>query len=197
MMNQRPPVSEQDIVYLPVSGIVEEIRPMDGYGQTSECSQMITLRIGEEPDTSSLEQENETEEVGAEQIARMDPNIVNVIIGPQTCFVNGIRLYEGMRITAFYDGNAPMPLIYPPQYQALVVAEQVPGQNIYVGTFNGSMTAADHRLRLNLDESVDIVTQNGQNFYGSLAGKSLVVIYGPTTRSIPPQTTPYQIVVLC
>ena len=63
-MNQRPPVSEQDIVYLPVSGIVEEIRPMDGYGQTSECSQMITLRIGEEPDTSSLEQENETEEVG-------------------------------------------------------------------------------------------------------------------------------------
>ena len=158
---------------------------------------MITLRIGEEPDTSSLEQENETEEVGAEQIARMDPNIVNVIIGPQTCFVNGIRLYEGMRITAFHDGNAPMPLIYPPQYQALVVAEQVPGQNIYVGTFNGSMTAADHRLRLNLDESVDIVTQNGQNFYGSLAGKSLVVLYGPTTRSIPPQTTPYQIVVLC
>ena len=135
--------------------------------------------------------------MGAEQIARMAPNIVNVIIGPQTCFVNGIRLYEGMRITAFHDGNAPMPLIYPPQYQALVVAEQVPGQNIYVGTFNGSMTAADHRLRLNLDESVDIVTQNGQNFYGSLAGKSLVVLYGPTTRSIPPQTTPYQIVVLC
>ena len=41
------------------------------------------------------------------------------------------------------------------------------------------------------------VLPNGQLFVGYLAGKTLLVLYTSSTRSIPAQTTPEQIVVFC
>ena len=192
--------NRQNAVYIPVSGMIESIQPMDGFGQPSGCYQIVTLRkgTGEEPDLMEQSADEESMEENQDLPAVMPAEEqVCLVIGPDTCFVNGIRLYEGMNITAFYDGNAPTLLIYPPQYRAVVVTEQVPGQNVMMARFNGSLTALDRSLKLNLDESVDIINENGQNFYGSLAGHILVVVYGAATRSIPPQTTPYQVIVMC
>ena len=192
--------NQQNAVYIPITGMVEEIQPLEGYGQPTGCYQVATLRLGEmqaEPVEADCNCGPEEELPGAELPSEPQEATVRLIIGPDTYFVNGVRLYEGMMVTAFYDGNAPTPLIYPPQYRAVAVAEQLPGQNVMMGRFNGSLTAEDRSLKLNLDESVDIITENGQNYYGSLVGRTLIVVYGATTRSIPPQTTPYQIVVLC
>lgn len=191
------PENRQNAVYIPVSGTVESILPMDGYGQPSGCYQIVTLRLS---GTESEEWNDQTvsEESMEEALSAIpSENLVRLVIGPETCFINGLRLYEGMNITAFYDGNAPAVLIYPPQYRAVVVTEQIPGQNVTMNRFNGSLTAMDRSLKLNLDESVDIINENGQNFFGYLAGRVLVVVYGATTRSIPPQTTPYQVIVMC
>ncbi len=54
-----------------------------------------------------------------------------------------------------------------------------------------------HTLQLNLDGSVEVRTTNNQLFQGSPAGHNLVVEYDSSTRSIPAQTTPKRIVVLC
>ena len=49
--------------------------------------------------------------------------IVNIVVSEETCIVDNVTLTEGMKIAAFYDANAPMLLIYPPQYNALIVEQ--------------------------------------------------------------------------
>lgn len=55
----------------------------------------------------------------------------------------------------------------------------------------------DQSLKLNIAPSTEIMTSNGQRFTCSLGGQLLVVYYSATTRSIPPQTTPRRIIVMC
>ncbi len=81
--------------------------------------------------------------------------VVNFVISPSTYFVNQEVVTVGEWVTGYYDGDAPVPMIYPPQYRALIVIKESP------------------------------------------TNRNLIVIYGPTTRSIPAQTTPYEIVVWC
>jgi len=66
-----------------------------------------------------------------------------------------------------------------------------------VSFYNGSLVNEEQTLRLNMDGRVDVRTTNNQYFQGSPANHNLVVEYGITTRSIPAQTTPNRVTVLC
>lgn len=123
--------------------------------------------------------------------------IVNFVISPSTYFVNQEIVTLRDRITGYYDGDAPVPLIYPPQYRALVVVKENNFQNVKVDFFNSQLVSSDGQLQLNLSPSTVISLKNGQPFLKSPANRNLIVIYGPTTRSIPAQTTPYKIIVWC
>ena len=68
---------------------------------------------------------------------------------------------------------------------------------VSVGHFDLTMVNEDRTLQLNLDGSVDIRTTNNQHFQGSPSNRNLVVIYESSTRSIPAQTTPREVIVLC
>ena len=85
-----------------------------------------------------------------------------------------------------------MPLIYPPQYTAVVVAEDRNDRYVDVSYYNNSLTNEEQTLQLNLDGTVDVRTVNNQYFQASPADHNLVVIYSSSTRSIPAQTTPLQ-----
>ena len=102
-----------------------------------------------------------------------------------------------MPVTVFYSGSQAAPLIYPPQFVAAVVAPQVEGQMVTVAYFNNMLTASDQSLKLNLSPATEVVTRNNQTFYGNPGGNTLVVLYSSTTRSIPPQTSPDKIIVMC
>ncbi len=130
-------------------------------------------------------------------VQNQDGEIVNFIVSPGTYFVNHEMLRVGDRVTGFYDANAPTPLIYPPRYQAIVMTRAVAYPNVKVDYFNATLTSSDNMLKLNLSPATQIVLENGQAFIGNPANHYLVVVYGPTTRSIPAQTTPEQIVVMC
>lgn len=130
-------------------------------------------------------------------IEDMDGNTVNFIITPSTFVVDWETLSVGMRCTFWYRADAPVPLIYPPQYTAVVAAQEKNGRMIDVGYYNTSMINENQTLQLNVDGTVDIRTTNNQYFQGSPANHNLVVIYDTSTRSIPAQTTPSQVVVLC
>ena len=123
--------------------------------------------------------------------------LVNFVVSPTTYFVDHVMVAVGDRVTGYYDGNAPVPLIYPPQYQALVMVKDNPYQNVKVDYFNTQLVSSDGRLRLNISPYTQIVLTNGQPFSRTPANRDLIVIYGPTTKSIPAQTTPYKIIVLC
>ncbi|WP_160724934.1 hypothetical protein [Bacillus sp. USDA818B3_A] len=123
--------------------------------------------------------------------------IVNFVITPTTYFVDHAMVAVGDRVTGYYDENAPAILIYPPQYQTLVMVKKSPYQNVKVDYFNNQLVSSDGLLRLNVSPYTQTVLTNGQSFTRSLANRDLIVIYGPSTKSIPAQTTPYRIVVLC
>jgi len=49
-------------------------------------------------------------------------SIVNFVVTPATYFVDYEMLSVGEVVIGFYDANAPIPFIYPPQYEAVVKA---------------------------------------------------------------------------
>ncbi len=158
------------ILFLPVYGIIQSIRPFpDNDG--SCCSQIAAVRT--------------------------ENGIVNLIIGPDTYVVDGVHLSRGMRIAAFYDGNAPAPLIFPPQFQAVAVTQYRPQETVVMGYFDDELTGTELSLKLNIGPRTLIRTNNGQSFHCSLENRILLVYYTNTTRSIPPQTTPRKVIVWC
>lgn len=127
----------------------------------------------------------------------MNGNTVNFIMTPATYVVDYETLSAGMVCTFWYDTEAPMPLIYPPQYNAVVAGREKTERMVNVGYYNMSLVNDDQTLQLNMDGSVAVRTTNNQYFQGSTAGHNLVVVYENSTRSIPAQTTPKLVVVLC
>ncbi len=119
-----------------------------------------------------------------------------IVVSSDTYVVNHAEIIVGSVITGFYDANAPMLMIYPPQYNAKVVAVENKEQNVKVDVFDKDLVSADHSLKLNINEDTKIALEDGTVYDGELANKTLVVIYGATTKSIPAQTNPSQIVVL-
>lgn len=123
--------------------------------------------------------------------------IVNFVVSPSTYFVDHEMIRVGDRVTGYYDGDLPAILIYPPQYHAIVMVKENPNRNVKVSYFNNQLLSSDGQLRLNLSPFTQLLLTNGQRFTRFPGNRDLIVIYGPTTRSIPAQTTPFQIIVLC
>ena len=148
-------------------------------------------------DDFSIGQNNE---VGCYKLLSVDDGYgssVNFVVAPTTYFVDHVMVAVGDRVTGFYDANAPVPLIYPPQFRAIVIAKDTPYQNVKVDYFNRQLVSSDGTLQLTMSPHTQIVLENGQAFNGNIANRNLIVIYGATTRSIPAQTTPSKVVVMC
>ena len=124
-------------------------------------------------------------------------DVVNFVVSPNTYFVDHIMIMIGDRVTGFYDADAPVPLIFPPQYRAIVMTKNSPYENVKVSFFNNQLLSSDGQLKLNLSPHTQMYLENGQAFTRIPTNRNLVVVYGPTTRSIPAQTTPIKIIVLC
>lgn len=127
----------------------------------------------------------------------IDKSPVNFVITPETYFVDHEVIKVGDKITGFYDANAPAILIYPPQYPAIVIAKDKEKQNVTVDFFNTQLISSDGNLKLNIAPSTEVILRNDQPFNSYPGNKNLIVVYGPVTMSIPAQTTPYKVIVLC
>lgn len=159
--------------FIPVTGTIVDIMPMRmGSGRAQGCTFLATIED-------------------------LDGNTVNFLVTPFTYVVDFATLSVGMKGTFWYAADAPMPLIYPPQYNAVVAAPERNGRRIDVSFYDRSLVNQEQTLQLNLDGSVEVRTINNQYFQGSPANHNLVVEYSNSTRSIPAQTTPQKIVVLC
>ena len=153
--------------YTGITGIIERIAPI----RSECCNQIVSIRT-------------------------LD-GMINFILSPGTYVVDNAPLRTGMRVTAFYDTSQPVPLIYPPQYQAAFIARTEPGENLMVAYFDTNLLSSENQLQLNIDSDTRVTTANGQRFACSISNHLLMVYYGATTRSIPPQTSPERIIVFC
>ncbi len=128
---------------------------------------------------------------------RTENGIVNFMIGPETHIIDNRPLRAGLRVAAFYDASLPVPLIFPPQYRAQIVTVLVRDEQIMLNEFDRNLTAKDGSLQLNIARNTIVDTLNGQRVSCNPGNRTLLVYYTTTTRSIPPQTTPRRIVILC
>jgi len=160
--------------FQPFHGVVTMINDfwIDGNGEGAGCYKLMSV-------------ENE------------QGSLVNFVVTPTTYFVDHVMVIPGNMITGFYDANAAVPLIFPPQFRAIVMARDTQYQNVKVHYFNSQLVSSDNTLRLNISPRTQIVLENGQAFNNNPANRNLIVDYGATTKSIPAQTTPYKIIVMC
>ncbi|MEG1255939.1 hypothetical protein [Clostridium sp.] len=121
----------------------------------------------------------------------------NLVVSINTYFVDHVNIRPGDNIIAFYDAFAPVPLIFPPQFRAIVIAVKSKKQNVEVDHFNRKLINSDGMLKLNISHKTQILLQNNQTFLGNIENRNLVVVYGSSTKSIPAMTTPSKIIVLC
>lgn len=131
-----------------------------------------------------------------------DQGLIHIHLDGSTYVLDNRRLNVGDQVTCFYSLLAPVPLIYPPVYHAVVIAHtsgaSYASLDVFTQTFGcGGLTNSDDTLRLNISPLTPRLLPNGQIFGGNLSGKLLLVIYSATTRSIPAQTSPEQIIVFC
>ncbi|KOP71168.1 copper amine oxidase N-terminal domain-containing protein [Cytobacillus solani] len=107
------------------------------------------------------------------------------------------ELAKGFTITAYYDKNKPMTMIYPPRItpELIVVNGKELGQ-VKVSKFDDQYVSLDNELKLNIaDETILLNKQGDEIKKEELQGKELIVFYDISTRSIPAQTTPKKIIV--
>lgn len=113
-----------------------------------------------------------------------------------TYVLDSETILPGDQLTVFFDRNAPTVLIYPPVYQAVLLAKPS-GHQFYLGDFDEQNLSSDGALQLILDQNTKILLPNGQFFSGSFAGKTVLAEYQNSTRSIPPQAIAERIIVFC
>lgn len=126
---------------------------------------------------------------------RTENGTVNFMVGQETIIIDNKQLRKGMRIAAFYDSSQPAILIFPPQYNAVMITALGREEQIKLSYFDRNLLAADRSLQLNVAGNTDIETVNGQKFNCNIRDRVLLVYYTITTRSVPPQTTPSKIIV--
>lgn len=156
-----------DQTLVPVSGVIQRVTPL-----SEDCCSLQVSIIN-------------------------NSGVSNFIVSPSTYVIQEVRLRAGMLVTAFYDSNLAIPLVYPPEYQAVIIGRKNANETIYAGWFDEDLLAVDQSLELNVGPSTQIMTSNGQRFNCSLEGQLLIVYYSVSTMSIPPQTTPRRIIVVC
>ncbi|PWN00390.1 MAG: hypothetical protein DBX37_02050 [Massilioclostridium sp.] len=128
---------------------------------------------------------------------RNGSDTVNFIVTGDTKIIDNTRLRRGMRIAAFYDANLPAPAIFPPQFQAELIVPLRNNQQVTLKYFDANLVAEDNSLKLNLSPLTNVVTENGQRYRCAPGNAEMLVYYTSTTFSIPPQTTPQKIIVMC
>ncbi|MEA4974050.1 MAG: hypothetical protein VB119_12920 [Candidatus Metalachnospira sp.] len=124
-------------------------------------------------------------------------SVVNFVVDSRTYFIDGAVLSVGDAVIGFYDPNLPTILIYPPQYHAVVMSRKRINQSVKLDYFDENLISSDGTLKLNIARATRTSLTNGQPFTANLGNHNLAVVYGFTTRSIPAQTTPRQVIVLC
>ncbi|MFE8697243.1 stalk domain-containing protein [Cytobacillus sp. FJAT-53684] len=108
------------------------------------------------------------------------------------------KLAKGLNISAYYDKNKPMVMIYPPRVtpEIIVVNGKEKGQ-VKISKFDDQYTSLDNELKLNIAKETILLNKQGEKIKKeALQGKELIVFYDISTKSIPAQTTPKKIIAL-
>nr|WP_314458815.1 hypothetical protein [uncultured Clostridium sp.] len=160
--------------YLSVYGIVSSVFPF--YTSVSDRSCSLLLSVN-------------TQGMGQ----------VNFVVSPQTFVLEQHTFRPGEWIIGVYDTDVPVPLIYPPQYQAVVLAQNSDGYTAALDYFDEDLLNAAQTIKLNIpaDGSTQVLLTNGQNYLFSPGEHYLFILYMSASDNTPADITPQKVIVFC
>ncbi len=158
--------------FSPLEGIVTSVTPLQSGNFTSYCTLLVYIQT-------------------------MYQETYQVLVSSSTYVLDQKPIRRGDTIIAFYDTTAPMPLMEPPQYQAVAVVFPCKGEYAMLDYFDRNLRNSGNTLVLNLSQNTSMQLPNGQYYLGVPGNQYLLVLYTATTRSIPAQTAPHRLIVFC
>lgn len=160
--------------YLSVYGIVGSVTPFYTTVTGHSCSLLLSVT------TQSLGQ-------------------VNFVVTPQTFVLEQHTFSPGDAIIGVYNTSVPVPLIYPPQYQAVVLAQNSFGYRAALDYFDEDLLNAAQTMKLTIptDGSTQTLLINGQNYSYNPGDHYLFILYMSDSENTPAEITPQKIIVFC
>ena len=133
-----------------------------------------------------------------------DGTPAKLVISEDTVYPFESEYAVGDTVTGFYLANAPMILIWPPQYTIAVLVVNPPEATFYKADRfqerddgDGYLFNTENTFGFRVGEETEVILANGDDFSdGELAGRRLVVIYDVSTRSMPELATATKVIVL-
>ena len=129
-------------------------------------------------------------------VVTSDQQKVHFILSSNTYFVDCLLQVKGINVVGFYDELAPMPYIYPPRYQIIVFALNLPGRYVKADFFDCYLVSSDDELQLVISNNTYIVNEAGHQYCANISNKYMVVLYSNSTNHTPAITKPNVIIVL-
>ncbi len=122
--------------------------------------------------------------------------IVTFRVSKNTLFIDCIPIEVGTEVTGYYRADAPIPMIYPPQYPIRVLAVNLAGRYIIADYFNYYLTTPDSTVTLSITNNTWTINELGIRTCDSLSCQNLVVIFSTPLVSIPQIITPNVVIAL-
>ena len=170
-------LKEEKISYMSFEGYVKEIKSNNGY-------------------TSVIMTDGKSDEVIGQFNLKGDMLVVN----QDTATIQALdKIEKGQKIRGFYRKDMPMILIYPPVInpEFIMISSEDTKNFVKHSYFDESLTSIDNNLKLNISDSSVLIDKHGKNVdIEKLKNKDLVVVYDVSTKSIPAQTNPKQVIML-
>jgi len=126
------------------------------------------------------------------------------IICDDTIFPFSSDIVVGETITGWFLTNAPVPMIYPPQYTAVVLVADAPDYaSVRVNLFHtwedyaeGYFVSVDRSFAFQINDSTEVILEDGFEFIGNdFNNRRAIVIYGISTHSIPEIALAHKVIV--
>ena len=170
-------LKEEKISYMSYEGYVKEIKSNNGY-------------------TSVIMTDGKSDEVIGQFNLKGDMLVVN----QDTATIQALdKIEKGQKIRGFYRKDMPMILIYPPVInpEFIMISSEDTKNFVKHSYFDESLTSIDNNLKLNISDSSVLIDKHGKSVdIEKLKNKDLVVVYDVSTKSIPAQTNPKQVIML-
>jgi len=159
--------------YSTVYGIVGSVTPFYTTVSEHSCSLLISVN------TQSMGQ-------------------INFVVSPQTFVLDQHTFCQGEPLIGIYDTSVPVPLIYPPQYQAVVLAQNSFGYRAALNYFDEDLLSVDQTMKLSIpsDGSTQVLLVNGQNFVYNPGDHYLFILYMSDSMNTV-EVIPQKIIVFC
>ena len=123
-----------------------------------------------------------------------------LVVNQDTATIQALdKIEKGQKIRGFYRKDMPMILIYPPVInpEFIMISSEDTKNFVKHSYFDESLTSIDNNLKLNISDSSVLIDKHGKSIdIEKLKNKDLVVVYDVSTKSIPAQTNPKQVIML-